>query len=226
MCRMFGMAARSPISSHGWLIEGPRSLRALSNEHADGWGIAMHDGAWHIERGTSCAAASDRFTACARDEARLAIAHVRKATVGATTLANTHPFRHGDFVLAHNGTITNVAALVARTAPVHAVFDGDTDSERLFGFVRTHVDEAADVERGVCAAVRALRALGDVGAASFLFATATELYAHRCGRALWVLARHDATLIASEPLSDEPWTEIAEGAVVALDTFAVHALAA
>ena len=226
MCRMFGLAAREAISSQGWLSEGPRSLRALSTEHADGWGIARHDGFWRIERGTSCAARSERFDACARDEARLAIAHVRKATVGCTTLANTHPFHRDDCVLAHNGTITKVDALVARTAPVHAQYDGDTDSERLFAFVRTHVDEAGDAERGVCAAVRSLRALGDIGSTTFLFATPTQLYAHRAGRALFTLTRAGATMIASEPLTTEPWVEIAEGALVVLDTFSVHALAA
>jgi predicted glutamine amidotransferase len=203
-------------------------LRALSNEHCDGWGIAMHDGAWQVERGTSCAAVSERYDVLARQPARLAIAHVRKATVGRTAIANTHPFRRGDFVLAHNGTITNVPALLARTAPEHASFDGDTDSERLFAFVRTHVDAAGDVERGVCAAVRALRALGDIGSTTFLFATPTELYAHRGGRSLFTLARGDAMMIASEPLTDAVWTEVAEGAVVALEsgTHAVHALAA
>lgn len=226
MCRMFGMAARTPICIDELLIDGPRSLRALSTEHADGWGIATHDRAWQVERDTSCAAVSERYDALARRPARLAIAHVRKKTVGCTSIANTHPFRRDDYVLAHNGTITNVAALLTRIAPEHMTFEGETDSERLFAFVRTHVDTAADVERGVCAAVRALRALGDIGSTSFLFATSSQLYAHRAGRSLFTLARHEATMIASEPLSDEPWTEIADGAVVVLDTFAVHALAA
>ncbi|MDQ3338402.1 MAG: class II glutamine amidotransferase [Myxococcota bacterium] len=226
MCRMFGMAARSPISSHEWLIEGPRSLRALSHEHCDGWGIATHDGAWQLERGTDCAAVSERYTALAREPAALAIAHVRKATVGRTALSNTHPFQRDNFVLAHNGTITNVPALLARTSPELQTFEGDTDSERLFAFVRTHIANAGDVERGVCAAVRTLRTLGEIGSASFLFATPTELYAHRAGRSLFTLAREDATLIASEPLTAEAWIEIPEGAVVALDTYAVHALAA
>lgn len=224
MCRMFGMAAESPVSVSELLTDGPRSLRVLSNEHCDGWGIAMHARDWQIERGTSCAAISPRYAELAREPARLAIAHVRKATVGATSIANTHPFRRGDYVLAHNGTITNVPALVARAVP--QAFDGDTDSERLFAFVRTHVDDAGDAERGVCDAVRSLRALGDIGSATFLFATPTQLYAHRAGRALFTLTRAGATMIASEPLTAEPWVEIAEGALVVLDTLTVHALAA
>src|SRR5688572_7212074 len=105
MCRMFGVAAAAPLSSHRLLCEAPKSLRTLSREHADGWGVAMHDGAaWQVERGTMCAADSERFAELARFETQLAIAHVRKATVGSTALANTHPFQRDGFVFAHNGT--------------------------------------------------------------------------------------------------------------------------
>lgn len=226
MCRMFGMAARVPRALDEWLVEGPRSLRRLAAEHADGWGIAVHDGDWRIERETSCAASSERFGALAQQAGRVAIAHVRKATVGALRLANTHPFRRGEHVLAHNGTITAVPALLARTAPEHRCFDGDTDSERLFGFVRTHVDEAGDAERGVLAAVAALRMIADLGAANFLFATPARLFAYRAGRTLWTLAREDASLVASEPLTDEPWQEVREGVVVVIDAAGVDRLAA
>lgn len=220
------MAARAPLAPGAWLVDGPRSLRTLSAEHCDGWGIAVHAGTWEIERATSCARHCDRFAEVAQRPGHLAVAHVRKATVGALRLANTHPFRRGDHVLAHNGTVTAVSALVARVAPEHRCFDGDTDSERLFAFVRTHVDEAGDVERGVIAAVAALRAIANLGSASFLFATPTQLFAHRAGRSLWSLARADATLVASEPLTDEPWREVAEGALVIADAYGLAALAA
>ena len=39
------------------------------------------------------------------------IGHNRHATMGAKTAANAHPFTHGDITLAHNGTLTNKAAL-------------------------------------------------------------------------------------------------------------------
>ena len=55
MCRMFGMAATTAISPRDLLHDAPRSLRALSREHPDGWGIALHDTDWTIERDTSCA---------------------------------------------------------------------------------------------------------------------------------------------------------------------------
>jgi glutamine amidotransferase len=111
MCRMFGMVAECPITPRDLLHDAPRSLRALSREHPDGWGIAVHDGSWTVERGTSCAHACERFAAVGDRAARIVIAHVRKKTVGPTALVNTHPFRRGDFVFAHNGTLKDAGAL-------------------------------------------------------------------------------------------------------------------
>src|SRR5512138_3036817 len=130
MCRMLGVAATTPMSVLDLLCEAPRSLRVLSHQHADGWGIATHDGNWQIDRDTTCAATSARYAELARCEARLLIAHVRNKTVGATALANTHPFRRDDFVFAHNGTIRDVAALAPHTSAARlARLDGETDSE-------------------------------------------------------------------------------------------------
>ena len=221
MCRMFGMVAAKPVSARELLRDAPRGMRALSHEHADGWGIAVHaHGGWLVHRSTNCAARCARFDEVALAlEARLVIAHVRKKTVGETTLANTHPFQRGRFVFAHNGTVRDVSALVARTSPERlAEIAGDTDSERLFAFVLTFVDAVGDVGRGVAAAVRALGSLGDVGTASFLMSCGSRLYAHRLGRSLYTLARGDAAMIASEPLTDEPWQEVAERALIVLDT--------
>lgn len=222
------MAAETPLSPFQFLYEAPRSLRALSFEHFDGWGIAIRTAnTWSIERSTACAAASDRYAEVARSETRLAIAHVRKKTVGLCSLANTHPFHRDGLVFAHNGTLPDVTDLVARTAPEHlAQIEGETDSERLFAFVRTQIATAGDTARGVTAAVRALHNFDDLGSASFLLSCGSQLYAHRAGRSLFTLARDSAVMIASEQLTDEPWVELRDRSLVVLDTTTVHALAA
>lgn len=222
------MAASRPVSPRELLHDAPRSLRALSIEHGDGWGVALHDGDdWQVHRDTACAARCPRYgELAARLEAQLIIAHVRKRTVGPLALANTHPFRRGHFVFAHNGTLSDVAALIPRTAPERlAEMEGETDSERLFAFVLTHVDEAGDVERGVEAAVRALHALGDIGSANFLLSCGARLYAHRLGRSLYTASRGAARMVASEPLTDDPWREVPERGLVVLDA-ATEAIAA
>ncbi|CAN5889858.1 class II glutamine amidotransferase [soil metagenome] len=217
---MFGVVALEPIATRELLRDAPRSLRALSREHPDGWGVAIHDAHdWVVHRSTSCAADCARYGELAEGIAtRLLVAHIRQKTVGATALANTHPFRRGAFVFAHNGTIKDVAALVARSSPERlAQIEGDTDSERLFAFVMTHVDDACDVERGVARAVQELHAFGDIGSASFLLSCGERLYAHRLGRSLFVLIRSGAVVIASEQLTGEAWQELPERTVVVVD---------
>lgn len=225
---MFGVVAAEPIAPRELLRDAPRSLRALSREHPDGWGIAIHSGEWIIHRGTACAAECARFGELTEGvTARLVIAHIRQKTVGPTSLANTHPFRRGGFVFAHNGTIKDVAALVERSSPERlAQIEGDTDSERLFAFVMTHVDAAGDVARGVSVAVRTLHALGDIGAASFLLSCGARLYAHRLGRSLFVLYRAGAVMLASEQLTGEPWQELPDRALMVVDAAHAEPLAA
>jgi glutamine amidotransferase len=220
MCRMFGVVAAEPIAPRELLRDSPRSLRALSREHPDGWGVAIHTAnEWVVHRSTSCAMDCARYGELAEGVAtKLLVAHIRQKTVGATALANTHPFRRGAFVFAHNGTIKDVAMIVAMSSPERlAQIEGDTDSERLFAFVMTYVDAASDVDRGVAAAVRALHALGEVGSATFLLSCGARLYAHRLGRTLFVSVRNGAVVIASEQLTTESWHELPERSLVVVD---------
>lgn len=228
---MLGMVAARPMPVRELLHEAPRSLAVLSHEHRDGWGIAAStDGEWQVRRSTSCAARCSAYAALAELRAELVVAHVRKATVGRLSLANTHPFRHEQLVFAHNGTVSAIAALVSRIAPEHlARVEGDTDSERLFAYILTHIDEAGGVGQGVTRAVAAMQALGDVGSASFLLSCGERLYAYRCGRTLFTRMRGDVTIVASEPLTEETWDEVPERGLVVLErprTSSEHPLAA
>ena len=225
MCRMFGLLATRPVSARQPLRDAPRSLRTLSGEHRDGWGVAATEpGGWVVHRDTACAQSSARFDAVAETvRARVVVAHVRHKTVGDTAIANTHPFRCGPLVFAHNGTVNDLAVLERETSAVRrAEVVGDTDSERLFAFIATRIDRAADIERGVIAAVRDLHAAGDLGSLSFLLSCGERIYAHRLGRGLYVVTRHDAgepssLLVASEPLTDEPWRELPERSLHVLE---------
>ena len=228
MCRMFGLLASRPVAARPLLRDAPRSLWTLSGEHPDGWGVAVGEpGGWTVHRDTACAQASPRFDAVVDATcARVVVAHIRKKTVGDIALANTHPFRRGALVFAHNGTVEAPAALAAGTSPARAAeIAGDTDSEKLFAFVASAIDRAGDVERGVIAAVRALHAHGPMGSISFLLGADERIYAHRLGRALHVRVREvgsgaaaaPAVMVASEPLTEEPWHELPERSLHVLE---------
>jgi glutamine amidotransferase len=226
---MLGVVAREPVALGALLDGAPRSLAALSIEHRDGWGLAStEDGRWTVRKGTRCAAECEDFRSAASARARVAVAHVRKRTVGPTSLANTHPFQRGAWVLAHNGTVEDLAFLTSRSSRVRLdEIRGDTDSERLFAFLMTAIDRAATPREGIARAVRELRGARRVGAVSFLLSDGRDLYAHRSGRTLFMLDRTSgdagdgpkkrrapSIAIASERLTDEPWSEIEQGALL------------
>jgi predicted glutamine amidotransferase len=219
MCRMFGLVAHQPVLARRLLREAPRSLRTLAREHRDGWGVALRTAAdWEIHRGIESADESARFAEVADGAAgQVVIAHVRQKTVGCTALANTHPFRRDAFVFAHNGSITAIPAVAERASARRlGEIEGDTDSERLFAMLLTHIDAAADVEHGVISAVRELHGLGAIGSTNFLLSCGRRLYAHRCGRSLFAL-ESTSVVIASEQLTDEAWHELPERSLVVVE---------
>jgi glutamine amidotransferase len=110
MCRLLGIVSSEPTEFRIILQEAPRSLAALSREHRDGWGIAIFDpkhsqAEWRLYKAIACAAEDEEFRRLAGAAGEVMISHIRRRTVGAVSMANTHPFRSGRWVFAHNGTI-------------------------------------------------------------------------------------------------------------------------
>lgn len=80
--------------------------------------------------------------AAARIYAKTVVAHVRRATVGPPAIENTHPFSHGAWLFAHNGTIPAFERVRMRMLdamdPLHRnEIYGTTDSEHLFRYLLT-----------------------------------------------------------------------------------------
>jgi len=249
MCRLLGVVSSETTSFRFSLHEAPRSLSQLSREHPHGGGLAVHarESGWMLHKHAACAAEDRRFddvAASARGEVLLA--HIRKKTVGETKMENTHPFRRGSWVFAHNGTIEDIPFLAENTSPSRAKeIEGDTDSERYFAYLLTAMDEAHAHERDAAlrSALDRARVRASFGAANFLLSNGASLYAFREKRTLFVLERGNADpvrevrdsietlarletpwsmrrhamLIASERMTDEPWREVDEGALLRFD---------
>src|ERR1700712_5924789 len=98
MCRLLGIVASERTDFHFFLRAAPHSLAALSHEHPHGWGVGVYDrdAGWTVRKQPVRASDCEHFFAAstaARGE--LLLAHVRARTVGAATVANTHPFHRG-----------------------------------------------------------------------------------------------------------------------------------
>jgi predicted glutamine amidotransferase len=225
MCRLIGIVANEPTEFRIVLREAPRSLAALSREHRDGWGIAVFDacaGTWRVEKGVACAGEDERFHRLAvGTRGELLVSHIRQKTIGDTSLVNTHPFARGRWIFAHNGTVKEVDWLRAGASPERlAEIAGETDSELLFAWMLTRLDEAgvsaspadADTDRALGAIARAGRERPGFGAFNFLLSDGATTYAHRFGRSMFLLERRPEDAVVSSRTSrdgtvlETPWS--------------------
>lgn len=142
---MFAIIADHPMGVANELLQSTNCLLTQSRgrdgcgPHGDGWGIGFHAaGRPRVVRGARPAFDDAAFLAAARSATATAIlAHVRQASVGDCSEANTHPFAYGPWLFAHNGTVTafdRVGPWLEReTLPaLAAARRGATDSEQVF----------------------------------------------------------------------------------------------
>ncbi|HEX7352640.1 class II glutamine amidotransferase [Brachybacterium sp.] len=181
MCRLLAVVSRDPISLDRAVAEEIEPFTAQSEVHGDGWGVA-----WFAPTAPAASEAPAASTALANprrpqirrhlDVAResaayreavraatgpLMLVHLRKASPGSPLENdNTHPFREGETVFAHNGQFDLPpglrAAVLARGGRTP---EGTTDSELFFSLIELHArdtDPATAVQR----AAAELTALG------------------------------------------------------------------
>ena len=127
------------------------------------------------------------------------MAHVRYASTGAHTMANTHPFLQDRRLFAHNGVVQGLAELDRRLADLGAadLVQGETDSERVFALVTAETRrKGGDVTAGLTEAVGWISARLPVYALNLVLITATDLWALRypATHELYVLNRPAAAL--------------------------------
>jgi glutamine amidotransferase len=292
MCRLYALQATHPTRAACELLDAQNALidqsrtdtRGLSNPH--GWGLATHtDGTARCIRQVKPASESTTYRERAlQSEGTTLLAHVRRATVGAPSHDNTHPFRRGAAFLVHNGHVPAFEhvrpRLLDRLADERRhTIRGTTDSEHVFALLLQLRDEHPDAPIHAVTR-RAVHLLQDWCAAAppdvhtdvsdvpfddldtvddaiihrtlalnVLWTDGTWLGGARLNRSLWALrrtnayvcpvcgddhtdapadARYRATVLASEPITDEDWTAVPNGSVFhvaddgVLDRYPLH----
>lgn len=149
MCRLFGFRSAIPSRAHRSLVQAENALALQARSHPDGWGVAwFHAGDAYVVKSETGAADSHSFRRASEAlTTHTMVVHVRRATVGESSPFNVHPFRHGRWVFAHNGTIFGfeevrqrlVADMPAWLAS-HVL--GTTDTETLFFWLLGRLDGA------------------------------------------------------------------------------------
>lgn len=186
MCRLFGMhAGRRSVRATFWLLTAPDSLEVQSRREPDGTGVGTFtpDGQPKVDKQPIAAWADRAFAREARDlVSSTFLAHVRYASIGAHTYANTHPFEQDGRLFAHNGTFTEVGTVDRRLDELGAadLVQGQTDSERMFALITAETQRAGgDVAAGIAAALTWLAQNVPVLSLNFILTTATDLWAVR-----------------------------------------------
>ena len=171
MCRLFGFRSVIASQMHRSLVAADNALGRQSERHPDGWGVAYYvDGAPHVTKSPGHALGDALFHRVSGVVAsETVLAHVRKATQGAHTVLNCHPFQYGRWVFAHNGDVPEFGEkhrerLMAEIEPrLRRFVLGETDSEVVFFLFLTRLSAFAAHERDASAVMSALgSALRDV----------------------------------------------------------------
>ena len=186
MCRLFGLhAGAQDVAATFWLIDAPDSLRTQSHRNPDGAGVGTFGPAGQPEVSKQPIAAWEdaQFAAAAQDlRGTTFVAHVRYASTGAHTMANTHPFEQDGRLFAHNGVVQGLSELDGRLADLGAagLVGGETDSERIFALITAETRRnGGDVTGRATAAVSWIGARLPVYALNLVLITPTDLWALR-----------------------------------------------
>lgn len=137
MCQLLSMNCNIPTDII-FSFEGFRRRGGLTDSHADGFGIAFFEGRGvrvFLDDKPSAESPVAELIEHYQIKSLNVIAHIRKATVGKVSLANTHPFVRelwGEYwVFAHNGNLPDYRY----KGGLYFNPVGDTDSEQAFCFI-------------------------------------------------------------------------------------------
>ena len=198
MCQLFALSCNAP-SAVTFSFTGFSARGGATGEHADGFGLAFHDGPacrLFVDTGRAADSALAAFLRGHPIHARTVLAHIRKATQGAVQLSNSHPFvrewlgRHWSFC--HNGDLKEFRPRLSGSfLPV-----GQTDSEHAFCWMLQELRRRFGVRRTpgwrqlAPAIVELAERVTRHGSFNFLMSDGEALYVHASTRLHWLTREH------------------------------------
>ena len=176
-CGVFGVYSPTKTDVAGAVYMG---LYALQHRGQESCGIAVNDAGvitCHKELGL-VGEVFDQNRLAQLEQGRMAIGHVRYGTTGQKNVANAQPLMvnhiKGSMALAHNGNLTNAAALRESLELTGAIFHTTSDTEVIAYTVTKARLTQPSIEDAVCAAMGQL-----AGAYSLVIVSPQKLIATR-----------------------------------------------
>lgn len=245
MCQLLGMNCNTPTDIV-FSFEGFRRRAGLTDCHSDGFGIAFFEGKGVRIFRDNKAGHSSPIADCVKQyhiKSFNVIAHIRKATQGAVTIENTHPFIREiwgeNWVFAHNGNLTSIPDMSESFyQPI-----GSTDSEAAFCYMAEQLKNRfrkKPTEEEIFQTIQEItKELAQNGTFNFILSNGNWMIAH-CSTNLHYLTRKSpfgtaqriddddvidfreyttekdkVTIITTFPLTkNEPWIKMEHGGFV------------
>lgn len=154
MCGIAGVVSYEPIEDR--LYEG---IHHLEYRGYDSCGVAFHhEGHIEIRKNTGTVDEVHGKENLRRIDSYVGIAHTRWATHGRVTRDNAHPHRSrsGEFVVVHNGIISNYKLLRQSLIEAGYEFASETDTEVIAHLLEDQYSRIGDIERAWVATLRRL----------------------------------------------------------------------
>ncbi|MGO8737653.1 class II glutamine amidotransferase [Rhodoblastus sp.] len=189
MCELFGFSSLSPTRAT-FSLRTFAERGGFTSDAADGWGLAFlegRDARLYKEPAPAADSSWLHFIEERRIPTCLMISHIRRATRGAKTHANTQPFQRElggrAHVFAHNGVLDgidrNFAGAARRFQPM-----GETDSEIAFCILLERMaplwarGATPDLEKRRAVFADFASDMRALGPANFLYCDGDALFAH------------------------------------------------
>ncbi len=226
MCRMLGLIPRRNLSDSADVLRSFRKLSVCGTVkpgsvagHSDGWGIVTWQNGLPLYLGREPTDASNdpKFEeACiAIERSKISsplIAHLRKASVGAKTQENTHPFVREEWAFAHNGTIRKLNLRKG------------TDSEWFFEQL-LELSSGADgkIISAIATLVAQIQQVYRYSSLTFLLSNGKKLFAYRDYSdsdnyyTMYYTLLENAFVICQEKITNSDWQEIGNRELVVVD---------
>lgn len=225
MGRLLAVLADRPLPFLRWLRAVRESSPSLPEDQFEmsTAAVCATDAGWDlVGDATSMASAPPGVALVAHVRARFTAAAPGSRVLGSALV------RHGDWVFAHDGTIEDFSYLIGRTSAARrATTKAEGDGALLLAFILSRIDERTTpgneslhtIDHAVAAGASELGRR--IGSFSFVLSNGRVLYAYRFDRALHFVERQatatepSALLVASEPLTREPWLEMRDRTLLA-----------
>ncbi|GAA2525949.1 ergothioneine biosynthesis protein EgtC [Pilimelia columellifera] len=209
------------LSRQSW---APRDMRGGGTINADGFGLAWYPapGADPVRyrRDVPLWSDADLPSLAGATATGAFLAAVRSATEGMPVVATAAaPFVTGRWSFSHNGVVAGWPdSMVASAAglPVRDLLtlEAPSDAALLWALVRHRLRAGDEPGRALAGAVARVLADAPGSRLNLLLTDGVNAYATTCGHALSAWSDGAATLLASEPLDDDPrWRPVPDGAL-------------